>query len=225
MTKLTLTNKPTDYLCKNLLANFAEGKPLSPDLVNFLARHEKTLSNPKLDSALNYYLKHLHNKTAHEKLNHEDITKLKKRLQLLVKSKNAKVEFIMTPSQFSQFRFLNYRELILFHGNQFLTGAPFIPGGVPHLIYFQWGNLFGVAKYVVLPEEKSLKSNVLIYFEDRQEREFIECIYQYNHKNAAKIDQHPQLMPVPQPEPPLPVKSLFQIPTLSLTKKDPLKQT
>ena len=226
MKKLALTNQPPAYAYKSLLVNFGEGKPLPPELVNFLARHEKVLSNPQLDSALNYYLKHLHNKTAdglsfllrHEKLNLADIAQLKRRLQLLVKDKNAKVEFLMTPTQFSQFKFLNYRELILFHGNQFLTGAPFIPGGVPHLIYFQWGNLFGVAKYMVMPEEKALKTNVLIYFEDISDRQFVECIYQYNHKHVDEINQRQQLMPTPQPQPDVPARSAYQIPTLTLSR-------
>jgi hypothetical protein len=224
MKKLILTNQSSGYMYKQLMVNFAEGKPLAPELVNFLARHEKTLSNPLMDSVLNYYLKHLHNKTTsglsfllrHEKLNYTDIAQLKRRLQLLVKDKKANIEFLMTPAQFSQFKYLSYRELILFHGNQFLTGAPFIQGGIPHLIYFQWGNLFGVAKYIMLPDDKALKSNVLVYFEDREEREFIQCIYQYNHKHVNEINKQQQLMPTPQPAPS--PRSIYQIPTLSLSR-------
>src|SRR5690606_35947581 len=134
----------------------------------------------------------------------------------------------MSPSDFLSFRAMTTDELILYHGNQLLTGAPFFPGGVPQLIYFQWGNLFGVAKYVVIAEEKALKSNVLIYFEDRHERLLQDCVYQYNQKLQHESHHQQRLAPFMHPRHDAPelssrqISSCFKIPTLTLSRS---KQT
>ena len=60
-----------------------------------------------------------------------------------------------TKEDFETFKKVVCEELILTHGNQLLTGAPFYPGGIPYTLFFQWGNLFGVAKSVVHPDEKA----------------------------------------------------------------------
>lgn len=202
--KPTLQNKPSDY---SLLASYANDKPLPPDVLNFLAWHEKTLSylQPGLDQALRYHLKpyHKHREEAqsflltHEKLNKESIANLKKRLQIMLQDRNSHLEFKMKPEQFLQFRSMTVDELILYHGNQFLTGAPFHIGGIPHTLLFQWGNLFGVAKYVVLPEERALRSNVLIYFESMHDRYLDQCVDEYQHKLKNEL-QHHTATPAPQ---------------------------
>lgn len=201
--KKTLALKPNDYNYQSLMAKFADGAPLSCEQLNFLAWHEKSLSNPHLDPVMKYYLKHYHRQYSEdhsfllpsEILNKENIARLKQRLQLLLQTTKKHVELKFTPEQFKHLKTLAYNELILLHGNHFLSGAPFHPGGIPHIIFFQWGNLFGVAKYVVLAEEKALKSNVLIYFEDMGERLLNECVhdYQQTHANELKNQQQLQL--------------------------------
>ncbi len=210
---------------------FAGGIPLSCDQLNFLSRHERSLSNPHLDPVLKYYLKHYHHHYAQEHsflspndtIDHDSVKRLKHRLEILLANSSSHVELKLKPADFLQFRALTYDELILYHGNQFLTGAPFFQGGIPQLIYFQWGNLFGVAKYVVLAEEKSLKSNVLIYFEDLQERNLQDCVYQYNLKLQEEMKQQLRLAPTlpkqaAHDEHQEPVyQPVFRIPRLSLS--------
>jgi len=218
------TNKPQSFILKEILTKHAEGKPLSADETRFLDSHQRLLSNPQMDSAAGYYLKNpLHRYgeahsfiLPHEILNKEDVAKLKKRIKLLLDEKNKHVEIKITPAQFLEFKKANYRELILYHGNQFLSNAPFIHGGIPHIIYFQWGNLFGVAKYVVLAEERALKSNVFIYFEDMHDRLLEQCVNDY--KNA----QHPiAAKPEPEPNP----ASSIPTPTLSLSRNKEKKDS
>ena len=224
--KPTLKNQPILYAHKGLIVNFDNAKPLSCDQLNFLYRHERALSNQHLDSVMNYYLKHYYKHGVddhsfllpHEILNPDIVMKLKRRLQILLQSKSAKLEVKMTPEQFLDFKIATQQEMILYHGNQYLTGAPFHPGGIPHIIYFQWGNLFGVAKYVILAEEKALKSNVLVYFEDRQERELQECINDYNHQHLEKLEEQKQLLPTYTPQEEPIHQSPFQIPTLTLSR-------
>lgn len=228
MIKPGLKNNPNSYTYTQLLVNFADGKPIAPDLVNFLYRHEKILSCYALDPALKYYLKPYHRKAAeshhsfllpHEKLNPNEVTQLKRRLDIFLKSQGSHVEFRLTPEEFTLLKQAGYPELILYHGNQFLTGAPFHPGGIPHIIFFQWGNSFGVAKYVVMAEEKSLKSNVLIYFEDMQDRYLDQCVKDYIHKHQlelrAESTQLQQQLTAPKE---MHHYSPYAIPTLTLSK-------
>ena len=115
--------------------------------------------------------------------------KLKKRIQIFLQNKYSHVVLNMTREQYLEFRALGMPELIYWHGNQLLSGAPFFPSSIPPVIYFQWGNLFGVIKYVVLAEEKSMKANVLIYFEDMQDRLLNQCVAEYekNIQHELKI--------------------------------------
>lgn len=229
MMKPTLKHKPSDYDYQDFLVKFANGIPLSCAQFNFLDWHEKTLSSPHFDPVLKYYLKHYRHDHAEEhsfllpseNLKKADVARLKRRLEIFLKDTSSHLEIKLTPDAFLQFRALTYNELILYHGNQLLTGAPFFHGGVPQHIFFQWGNLFGVAKYVVLAEEKALKSNVLIYFEDLQERQLQECVLQYSH---TQDKQKHSLTPALQPrqtyndEPVLHPHSPFKIPELTLNR-------
>tara|TARA_R110000868_G_scaffold330538_4_gene591507 strand:- start:16 stop:732 length:717 start_codon:yes stop_codon:yes gene_type:complete len=199
--KPTLTKKPNDYAIQQLLVNFAAGVPLSADQLNFLSRHEKTLSHYGLDPALKYYLKPFYQKAKdhHSFLMHrenfdaEAAKELRKRLKILLSEKGSRVKLEVSTKTFSEFKNAVAPSLILYHGNQFLTGAPFHLGGIPHVIFFQWGNFFGVAKYVVLAEEKSLNSNVMVYFESMHERLLSQCV-----KEITKELRH-ELEPVQQP--------------------------
>lgn len=229
--KHLFTNKP-EYNYRSLLVKFAHGEPLTCDELHYLDWFEKHLSNSLIDPITKYYLSaYRHHGTTshsfllpHEILNHDAIEKLKKRLQLLTKEKNSHVNFTLTNKQFIQLKSISYHELILYHGNHFLTGAPYHPGGIPHVVFFQWGNLFGVAKYVVMAEEKALKSNILIYVEDLQDRYFEQCIKDYTQEHRqelmADIQHHNTMELKPPIEPPRQTypHSPFAIPTLSLNK-------
>jgi hypothetical protein len=114
-----------------------------------------------------------------EKITPEAIKTLKTRLGAVLMNKSSSVVLSMSPQQYFDFKKCSLEELVFFHGNQFLTGAPFFPGGIPTFIPFQWGNLFGVAKSSVLASEKSVKGNILIYFEDMRERELSRCVEDY----------------------------------------------
>ena len=72
--KPTLVDKPNDYALQQLLVNFAGGVPLSADQLNFLSRHEKSLSHYGLDPTLKYYLKPFYKKVEehHSFLMHRD---------------------------------------------------------------------------------------------------------------------------------------------------------
>ena len=224
--KPTLKNQPNSYAYKDLLVNFADGKPISPELANFLLRHEKALSGHLLDPALKYYLKPYHkmHEETHsflmptEKLTRENLALLKKRLDIMLQARGAHAQFHMTPEQFTLLKQAGYPELILYHGNQFLTGAPFIPGGIAPILFFQWGNLFGVAKYVIMAEERTLKSNVLIYFEDMQERYLEKCVNDYVqiHQLELKDEQQQLLNQLKAPEEQH-QQSMYQIPKLTLS--------
>lgn len=195
--------RPTLYLhpihgsSTAILRSFFDGKPLSSDQLNFLDWHQHELSNACYDPILNYYLSSRHHKThqfhgtfllPHEEMNLEAIQSLKQRILASLSQKHKSVVFTLTQKQFLEFKTYTINELIFWHGNQFLTGAPFFPGGIPPVIYFQWGNLFGVVKYVVLPSEKTLKANLLVYFEDMEERDLDQCVHEYQNQMEKNIN-------------------------------------
>jgi hypothetical protein len=162
-----------------------------------------------------------------ELLNKESIKSLKRRLILLLQSKNKNVQLKFTVEHFQELMSLAYGELILYHGNQLITGAPFFQGGIPHVVYFQWGNLFGVAKYVVLPDEKNQKGNVMIYFEDMADRLLNDCVDQYNHKyeNDLKQYQQEKLNPSPQSTAPIQkAENTWHAPRMSLSINNPIEK-
>lgn len=220
--KPELVLKPNSYQYKSLLAAYENGKPLTCDQLNFLARHEKTLSSLSLDPLLKYYLQHGNKKPHHsflltqDEITPEVMQTFKKRISLLLKS-SPNLNLTLTPEQFQQLREIAVPELILYHGNQFLTGAPFYPGVIVPILYFQWGNLFGVAKYQLLAEEKSLKSNLLIYIEDKEERLIEECIHDYQRDHALTFRPQPIMAPPHIAEEITPTQSMFHIPRLRLT--------
>lgn len=228
--KPKLVLKPNDYTYQQLLVNFAGGMPLSADQLNFLYRHEKTLSSHTMDPLLKYYLKpfYQHANDYHSFLFHKEnfdaaaAKELKRRLGLMVKEKGTRVKLKITPKQFQEFKNAAHPSLIFYHGNQLITGAPFYLGGIPHVVFFQWGNLFGVAKYVVLAEEHALKSNVMIYFEDTHERYLEECVQQFVHemKNELKpVPQHVHMHQLENQQPHLNYKhSPFQTSNILLYK-------
>lgn len=229
--KPTLVNKPNDYEYQQLLVKFAGGVPLSADQLNFLYRHEKTLSHYPMDAIMKYYLRPFYRKAQehhsfllhHEHINAEESKALKKRLLMMLQdNKKTRIQFSMTPQQFLELKNHAVPALIFHHGNQFLTGAPFYLGGIPHVVFFQWGNYFGVAKYQVLPDEKALKSNVLIFFEDMQERELLQCVDDFKREMKHELQPQQQDVQTHHLENQLPQEnyrsSPYKTPTLNLSR-------
>ncbi|MHB1946512.1 MAG: hypothetical protein ACYCQI_00175 [Gammaproteobacteria bacterium] len=185
--KPSLILQPTHQSSADILKSFTDGKPLSPDQLHFLDWQQKQLSSAQFDPVLKYYLqfnkmhteKHRGSFLLHDEIiNHEAIQKLKERIKLFLQQK-AKVAIPLNQNQFLKFLELTMNELIFWHGNQLLTGAPMYPGGIPPVIFLQWGNYFGIVKYLVLSGEKALKANLMIYFQDMQERNLEQCVAGY----------------------------------------------
>lgn len=221
MIKPTLTHKPdANYAYEGITVRFASGAPLSADQLNFLHNHEAYLSQHHLDPVSRYYLKPYRQKKEAENsfllhghtFTEAGLIHLKRRILALIQASTHGLSLQLKPEEFLQFRAATVNELILYHGNQFLTGAPFHPGGIPYTLYFQWGNLFGVAKYQVLPDEKNIKGNVLIYFEDMQERQLDDCVHHY------QLEHRPEPAPRPTPAPAPTFRSPFTIPKLTLAR-------
>jgi len=187
--KPTLILQPLHDTTGAIVKSFILGKPLAPDQVNFLDWHRNQLSDPTFDPILKYYLKsphHYHNNLQasfllpHEKMNRESIALLKKRLGVMLQANpQHRVVISLTQEQLLKFKKYTIQDLIFWHGNQFLTGAPFYPHGTPPLILFQWGNYFGIVKYVVIAGEKAVMGNLLLYVEEMQERSLDRCVFDY----------------------------------------------
>ncbi|MCE3237341.1 MAG: hypothetical protein K0R24_322 [Gammaproteobacteria bacterium] len=200
----TLILHPLHHTTADIVKRFTLGKPLTPDQINFLDWHQAQLSNPEFDPVLKYYLKsrndhenHFHTSflLPHEKMNREAIALLKKRLAIMLKANSEhRVVMSLTHEQFVEFKKYTIQELIFWHGNQFLTGAPFYPSGTPPLVLFQWGNYFGIIKYVVIAGEKAVMGNLLLYFEDRQERSLEECVADYQKRMANEMKLQADLL-------------------------------
>jgi len=188
----------------DILQSFASGKPLTSDQMRFLEWHQRELSSAEFDPVLKYYLEYYkkhHQKQyqatfllPHEELNFEDIQRLKKRIKLFIQKNAHRVAIGLSQKQFLKFKEYNAQELIFWHGNQALTGAPYLPGGIPPVIFFQWGNLFGIVKYLILAEEKALRSNILIYFEDMADRYLEQCVIDYQQKIKEELSQQYELV-------------------------------
>lgn len=196
--------QPIHTTSADILKNFAGGKPLSSEQRQFLEWHQKQLSSAEFDPIFQYYIeyykKHQQKKyqgtflLPHEELNFEDMVRLKKRIALFIQKKANRVVIPLTQKQFLQFKQYNIQELIFWRGNQTLTGAPYVPGGIPPVIFFQWGNLFGVVKYVILAEEKALRSNILIYFEDMIDRNLDQCVVEYQRKLTQELAEQQEII-------------------------------
>jgi hypothetical protein len=199
MAQPTLILQPIHQSSADILKCFAIGKPLSSEQINFLEWHQHQLSSAEFDPIYKYYINSIKKKNKlaasfllpSEELNAETIRLLKKRLSLFLQKKltHACVSFMQ--NQFLAFIALNKHELIFWDNNEFLKGAPLFPHGLPPVFYFQWGNLFAVVKYVMITKEAVLKPNIIIYFEDRQDRDLKQCIHDYEHTLKHEIDiQH-----------------------------------
>lgn len=189
---------PTTDSTIDIVKCFLLGKPLTPDQIHYLDWHRIELSNSKLDPILKYYLKSSHNKEQqdlhtslllpHAILNRDAIASLKKRIDAMIKqSATASANVVLSKRQFLSFRRYTIQDLIFWHGNQFLTGAPFYLGGIHHVIYFQWGNYFGIIKLMNIPGERAGTGNLLLHFEELKERTLEQCVFQYQKHEQEQI--------------------------------------
>lgn len=219
--KPTLIDQPYGTFASDILKTFEDKKPLSADQINFLARYEKTLSSYALDPVIKYYLQGYHNKSkkreiafkiANQKLDEHALQRIKHNVQQLLKNNVTHVDLKMTLDQFHHFKTIGIHELIFWYGNRFLTGVPFYPGGIPHLVYVQWGNLFGVVKLQMLMNQKAIKGNVYIYFENMQGRTLYQCIKDYSHLNELELSEQNKLKETERVE-----ESLIHKPSHSLS--------
>ena len=220
--KPSLLAEPYANQVSAILNRFENAQPLSCDQLNFLSRHEKILSRYALDQAVKYYLKSYKNKLdktllldfPKQALNQLSVHKIKQAVLNLLKNNVSHVDVQMTLEQFLQFKTIGIKELIFWHGNQFLTGAPFYPGGIPHVVYFQWGNLFGIVKLYIFPDEKIVRGNVLIDFETMLDRDLNQCVMEYMKVLENKQDQQNQFDLEHRFEEQTAVQSTYKTPTL-----------
>lgn len=184
------------------------GAPVAPAIFDRSWLHP--FASPRLESALHYYglldsrkyketpkpkqnfILHAHQQLQDKNaLNVIAADEVYERIKLMLEHEGQYIEFLVTPEQLEQLA-PNFNHVIKHHGNHFLTGAPFIHGGVNYIILFQWGNLFGVIKFVELDDEKALKANILIYFEDMADRTFEECVMEYKHREIKLLEKMPE---------------------------------
>lgn len=189
--------QPNHNSTTDILKAFTLGIPLTCDQINYVAWHQKQLSSPQFDLIYKYYIDAAKKKNTAEasfllsskEFTLESVNQLKKRVNLVLQNNSTHFELHLTPHQFLQFRALTTNELIFWHGNQLLHGASFFPGGIPPVLYFRWGNLFGVLLYVFTASPQELNSKALLHFENRLDRSLDQCVedYQKTMKNELKL--------------------------------------
>lgn len=196
MQKQTLILQPIHTSSSDILRCFATGAPLSSDQKLFLDWHQNELSGITFDPIIQYYITSQQKRyrqyygtflLPHEKLNPDAVQQLKKRIQSLLQNKYSHVIFNFTHQQFLEFEDYTVGELVFWHSNVYVTGRPLVPGGVPPIIFFRWGNFFGILKYVMFPDERA-QANLLVYFEEMKNRNLDQCVYDYNHQLKYKIE-------------------------------------
>lgn len=181
--------RPIHNTYVDILSCFQQGKPLSNNQLNFLRRYSSKISDPTIDAVVKYYkifnqeLQRKSNKIG-KALNYQFLQNLYKLLSNKFSCGIETFEIKLTRKQFFQFKTLLLNDLIYFHGNHVLTGAPFFAGGLPHVDFFQWGNLFGIVKYEEILGEKNTDGNILIFFEEQADRsleQFVQSQLQLIH--------------------------------------------
>ncbi len=221
--KPSLIAEPYAHYIADILMKFENGKPLTNDQLNFLISHEKTLSNYALDLVIKYYLT-AHQKTPdkslsftipQEEIDRENVISIRDAVQNLLSRNLTHIDLKMTFTQFLQFKKVGLHELVYWHGPQFLSRTfPYLRA-LPKIVYVQWGKLFGVIN-LFNPEGKViLNGDVLMYFEERNERSLTKCILDYSdtHKIEYRLANTPT--PVDAPEPILINAPLHLTPNLS----------
>jgi len=214
--KTILAYKPQDYAYKTILLQFAEGKPLSCDTLNFLSRYQYQFTHPALDAVCNYYLQQYKTRRIiqEEKRNtfnvhpefrfalpsyswtKDDVEQFQMGLDAVFKKQQADhIEMKLTGDVYNRFKALTFEKMIYIHGYRLGLHESFFPGWYPYSVYFQWADVFGVAQYNLISEKGLTKTIVTLYLEPRRDRLLEECVQDYlikNHlafKPAYAIDQ------------------------------------
>lgn len=193
MIKPTLVLQPIHNSSADILRCFADGKPLSSDQLNFLAWHEHELSSSALDPLIKYYIesekrkRHASFLLPHEKINAEDIKKLKDRIRATLKDKYSHAALECTEEQWMDFKKYTELELIFWSGNEFVSGTRFYVGGVIPAIYFQWAEFFGVWKYALIHANKTTMAKNIIYFEQMRDRDLNQCVADYKRQHQHEL--------------------------------------
>jgi hypothetical protein len=233
---------PNDAL--QLLARLEqEGKPIPRELLNFAkyGKYPLSITHDTIEREIEYalhnfyehrpsYLERQLKKLGGVNLNLKNastiaitIKQLYQQVYYDVLKQGKGIELHLTQQQFAEIRPI-ISKIMYFHGNQTLTGAPYFMGGVPHVFFFQWGNLLGVIRYTSAPTEKALIGDLLVYFEDLEDRTFEETMQEYekHHPTFIKTVTVPELiMPKPIAAPPTIIASNNDVvvPTLRLTPR------
>lgn len=192
-----LIAQPYAHWIADILARFEDGKPLSNEQLNFLMSHDKTLSSYALDSVIKYYLSAHHEPDKHlsftlpvEKINKVNAHDIRDVVLNVLHHQLSHVDLKMSVDQFLQFKSVGFHELIFWHGPQFLSRTMPFPNGIPLVLYFQWGKLFGVVKLNSRVNSFIMDGNVLIYFEEINNRSLNQCVLDYSKKNGMNYELH-----------------------------------
>lgn len=199
----TLLLQPIHSSSSDILRSFAEDKPISLEQVNFLYWHQAQLSNANYDPILNYYLHSIKKKQIkfrngfllqHEILNFDAIEALKKRLSESLKTPEDHAVIQLTHKQLLQFKELTHHAISYYHSSQLISANLFYPRGVPPVLYFCWGKIFGVIKYVIPIDVDKIELNAIIYFENMENRNLDKCVEDYNFRLQNDIDSQKKIM-------------------------------
>lgn len=231
MIKPSYMLSPSHNSYADILRKFKDGKPLSPEQLNFLRWHTHQISSPELDPIMKYYGAYPGDKRrlalfGDPSLNSENIEKLKERLHWLLEGEKQHIIVEFSANHLLALRrHIILHELNFWHGNRLFTGGYYYHGAIPHHDYFRWGNLFGAVIYEKSDEDE-FEGNVLVYFEDLHTSTMEESIRHFNLNRIHYQLESPynlrtilMLQPIDQhhtpvekaPEPKLAVPSLQHI--------------
>lgn len=171
------------------MAAFDRGLPLSCDQLHYLRQHRAQIKHPLADTLYRYYRVDgpMNNVNKGKTKKQMTIEKIKARIAKGLE-KRSSFTLSLNPKEYLKFRALLMNDLIFLHGNHMLTGAPFFAGGVPYTQLFQWGNLFGIVKYEEILGETATDANILIYFEEQNDRTIAEVLHDWHLKHELDID-------------------------------------
>lgn len=174
--KLILAGKPLRADQKQVLYDYCY--QFGPDFNEYL---KKDWLYPKHPSVLQKYLKSNSFLAHHKPLVSEAVEEILQHHPEGIDIDYQANELAEIRLSFARTRMLSIADLILVYGNQTLTSAPFMAGGLPHIEFFEWGNVFGVIKYVAVTGETD--TNILVHFEKKQEQ----TLEQYKLAFARKL--------------------------------------
>lgn len=202
----SLLLQPIHNSSADILRCFAEDKPISNEQLNFLYWHQAQLTNANFDPVLHYFLSSIKRKEQkfrkgfllhHEILNFDAIEALKKRLRETLQTPKDYLTIHLTNKQLLQFREIIKHDVSYYHASQLISSNLFYPRGVPPVLYFCWGKIFGVIKYVIPTNLDRIELNAVVYFENMDNRNLDKCVEDYNLRLKSNIEFQKIMMPEP----------------------------